>query len=125
MALSNVDPHNFAEFTSKAALLEKENYYVKFDADGELVVCTAGAPGYVLVEGGESGEPCTIVVGSERQKVICKAAIKVGEPLASNGSGEAVVAAEGNYVLGIALEAGASGDVIETLTAPPVAVVPA
>lgn len=125
MALSNVGPHNRAEFPSKAALLEKENYYVKFDVDGELVICGAGEAGYVLIEGGESGESCTIVVGAARQRVICKAAIKVGEPLASNPDGEAVVAAEGDYILGRALEAGASGDVIETLTAVPVAVVPA
>lgn len=122
MSLSNVDGHAFV--TAKAAedLSEKQHHLVKYNEAGEIVVCTEGAAGYVLTDQPAEGEYGTVVVGSERQKAVAGASIKVGENLTSNGSGELIVAvaASGHLIVGIAREAGVSGDIVEILTVPPV-----
>ncbi len=123
MAKTNVDPHNYREATAKVDLSAKQWHFVKLTEADELEVCGEGQAGYVLTEDPKATESGTVVIGSEQAKVVCKAAIKIGDLLCSNGEGEAIVAAaaSGHIILGVALETGASGDIIEILTAPPVA----
>lgn len=123
MAKTNVDPHNYRAGTAKVDLSAKIWHFVKVDETNELELCGEGQAGYVLTEDPKAGETGTYVIGAEQTKVVCKAAIAIGNLLCSNAEGEAIVAAaaSGHIILGVALEAGASGDIIEILTAPPVA----
>lgn len=123
MAGTRIDPHSYRQGTAKVDLSSKQYCFVKVDEANELEVCGEGQAGYVNVDDPKAGETGTYVIGSEQVKVKCKAAIKIGDLLCSDAEGEAIVAAatSGHIILGVALEAGASGDIIEILTAPPVA----
>jgi hypothetical protein len=120
MALSNVDPHALVAAKIATNLTGDQFRYVTLNESSELELCASGAAGYVLVEDGAVGDFGTIVVGTERQKVLCKGAIKVGDLLMADSTGEAIKATTGKYILGIAREEGTSGAVIESLTVPPV-----
>jgi hypothetical protein len=127
MAKSNVDPHNRIAKQWATNLSEKQLYLVQLTSEGKIELCGAGGEGYVLAEPGElTGEYTegvraygTIVVGSERQKVIVGGTVAIGNQLESNSEGKAVKASNG-LVVGVALEAGVAGDIVEMLTCVPV-----
>jgi hypothetical protein len=119
MAKSNVDPHALKAVKSATNLLEKEFYFAKLTSTGECELAGAGEAGYAITEGAEIGGYSTLVFGAERQKVIIGGAIAVGNQLEVNSEGKAIKASNG-LVVGVALEAGVAGDIVEALVCPPV-----
>ncbi len=104
-------------------LLNKEYYLVNLDATDEGVVNIAADATkfpFVLLEGGDgsvTAKQGTICLGG-RVKVKCGGAVNPGDKLASDGSGLAIatITDKNHYGL-IALEIGATNDVIEALVA--------
>jgi hypothetical protein len=119
MAKSNVDPHALKAVKSATNLLEKEFYFAKLTSTGECELAGAGEAGYAITEGAEVGGYSTLVFGAERQKVIIGGAVAVGNQLEVNSEGKAIKASNG-LVVGVALEAGVAGDIVEALVCPPV-----
>ena len=94
------------------------NRIMKYDANGNVVLATAGTDlpiGVAIIEAGynditgiesgvvKAGDEVDIVV-KDMTVVLAGASIKKGQEITSGANGLAAVAAEGNYVLGIALE---------------------
>lgn len=119
MAKSNVDPHALKAVKSATNLFEKEFYFAKLTTTGECELAGAGEAGYAITEGAEVGGYSTLVFGAERQKVIIGGAVAVGNQLEVNSEGKAIKASNG-LVVGVALEAGVAGDIVEALVCPPV-----
>lgn len=125
MAVRRKNYHG-AQFNQSATIVEKagadiddvRNLIMKFDANGDVVLATAGTDkpvGIALIEAGYndiSGVDAGKVVTGDRVDILVKdmgvvlagAAIKKGDEVAAGEGGKAVVAAAGNYVLGIALD---------------------
>lgn len=120
MALSNVDPHNLVARKCATELKEKQYYLVKLTTADEIELAGAEEAAYVLAEPAEEGQYGTIVMGAERQKVLLGGTVAVGNELMSNSEGKAVKAAGSGYIVGVALEAGVAGDIVEALTTVPV-----
>lgn len=109
---------------SGADIADCRNRILKYDGDGNVVLATAGTDipvGVALIEAG-----CNDITGQESGKVsvgdnvdiqikdigyvLAGAEIAKGSEVAAGADGKAVVAASGNYVLGIALsQASADG----------------
>lgn len=125
MAVRRKNYHG-AQFNQSATIVEKagaaiddvRNLIMKFDANGDVVLATAGTDkpvGIALVEAGYNdisgvdagkvavGDKIDILV-KDMGVVLAGAAIKKGDEVAAGEGGKAVVAAAGNYVLGIALD---------------------
>lgn len=96
-----------------ADLSAKQYFFVKVGtADNAAVVCGDGENALgVLINAPLSGEPAAIA-NSGVVKVSAGGSITRGANVASDAAGEAVTAASGDYVLGIALEAADDGDII-------------
>lgn len=109
-----------------AAIADCRNRIMKYDADGNVVLATAGTDipvgiaiieaGYNDISGVESGK---VAVGDDVDilvkdmgVVLAGAAIKKGQEISAGANGLAAVAASGNYVLGIALAAGEANEYI-------------
>ena len=94
--------------------------FVDMAADGEIdAVSGAGAKAVGVLQTdpgaqGRAGEVCISGV----TKVVAGGTIAAGAQVASNASGEAVAASTGNIVLGTALEAADSGDIIPMIFNP-------
>lgn len=101
-----------------AAIEDVRNRIMKYDAEGNVVLATAGTDipvgiaiieaGYNDISGVESGK---VVVGDEVDilikemgVVLAGAKITKGQEVAAGANGLAAVAAAGDYVLGIALD---------------------
>jgi hypothetical protein len=119
MAKSNVDPHALKAVKAATNLEEKEFFFAKLTSTGECELASTGEAGYAITEGVEKGAYATLVFGAERQKVQIGGTVAIGNQLEVNSKGEAVKASSG-LVVGIALEAGLSGDIVEALLCPPV-----
>lgn len=101
-----------------AAIEDCRNRIMKYDANGDVVLATAGADipvgiaiieaGYNDISGVESGKLAkgddVDIQIKEMGVVLAGAAIKKGQEVTAGANGLAAVAAAGNYVLGIALE---------------------
>ena len=102
-----------------ADIADVRNRIMKYDENGNVVLATAGTDkpiGIAIIEAGynditgitsgqvKTGESVDILV-KEMGVVMTGAAIKKGDEVAAGADGLAAVAAEGDYVLGIALEA--------------------
>lgn len=100
------------------------NLIMKYDDNGDVVLATAGTDmpvGIALIEAGynditgeeagkvKTGDNVDILV-KDMGVVLAGAAIKKGQEVAAGAGGKAAVAAEGNYVLGIALDDAAEGE---------------
>lgn len=100
-----------------AEITDCRNRIMKYDANGNVVLATAGTDipvgiaiieaGYNDISGVESGK---VAAGNDVDIqvkdigfVIAGAEIKKGQEVAAGADGKAVVAVAGNYVLGIAL----------------------
>lgn len=94
------------------------NRIMKYDANGNVVLATAGTDlpiGVAIIEAGynditgiesgavKAGDEVDIVV-KDMTVVLAGASIKKGQEITAGANGLAAVAAAGNYVLGIALE---------------------
>lgn len=101
-----------------AEIADVRNRIMKYDDNGNVVLATAGTDkpiGIALIEAGyndisgvqsgkvKAGEGVDILV-KDMGVVLAGATIKKGQEVAAGAEGLAAVAAEGNYVLGIALE---------------------
>ena len=107
-----------------AAIDDVRNLIMKYDANGDVVLATAGTDkpvGIALIEAGYNdmtgveagkvavGDPVDILV-KDMGVVLAGADIKKGDEITAGADGMAAVAASGNYVLGIALDAAAAGE---------------
>lgn len=107
-----------------AAINDVRNLIMKYDANGDVVLATAGTDkpvGIALIEAGLNditgaeagkvavGDPVDILV-KDMGVVLAGAEIKKGDEITAGANGMAAVAASGNYVLGIALDAAAAGE---------------
>lgn len=101
-----------------AAIDDVRNLIMKYDDNGNVVLATAGTDkpvGIALIEAGVNdisgveagkvavGELVDILV-KDMGVVLAGADIKKGDEVTAGAGGKAVVAAEGDYVLGIALD---------------------
>ncbi len=128
MAKSNVDPHSFIALQWAEDLSAKQFYLVEINTERKIEIAGEGEAAYVLAEPGELEAEFkegiraygTIVVGAERQKVILGGEVAVGDRLTSSSEGKAVKESGEGYVVGVALESGVAGDIVEMLTCVPV-----
>ena len=107
-----------------AVIDDVRNLIMKYDSNGNVVLATAGTDipvGIALIEAG-----CNDISGVEAGKVavgdnvdilvkdmgvvLAGATIKKGQEIAAGANGMAAVAAEGNYVLGVALDDAEAGE---------------
>ena len=107
-----------------AEIADVRNRIMKYDENGNVVLAGAGTDlpvGIALIEAGynditgvESGKAAAgddvDILVKDRGVALAGAAIKKGQEVAAGAEGKAAVAAAGDYVLGIALEAAAAGD---------------
>jgi hypothetical protein len=102
--------------TAGADLSAKQYFFVKADTtDNQVVVCGDGQNAIgVLLNDPTSGDTASVAV-SGVVKVYAGGTVTGGGPVASDTNGECVDAANGDYVLGTALEDGADGQVIRVL----------
>ncbi len=121
-----------AQFNQSPTIVEQagadiddvRNLIMKYDDNGNVVLATAGTDkpvGIALIEAGynditgneagmvKTGDNVDILV-KDMGVVLAGAAIKKGQEVAAGAGGMAAVAAEGNYVLGIALDDAAAGE---------------
>ena len=109
-----------------ADIADVRNRIMKYDENGNVVLATAGTDkplGIALIEAGynditgatsgqvKTGDRVDILV-KEMGVVLAGAAIKKGDEVAAGADGLAAVAASGDYVLGIALEAAEVNDFV-------------
>lgn len=101
-----------------AEITDVRNRIMKYDANGNVVLATAGTDipvGIALIEAGynditgeDSGKVAVNgdvdILVKDMGVVLAGAAIKKGQEVTAGANGLAAVAASGNYVLGIALE---------------------
>ncbi len=120
MAKSNVDMHALKAVKAATNLEEKEFFFAKLTATGECELASTGEAGYAITEGVEKGAYATLVFGAERQKVQIGGVVAIGNNLTVNSKGEGVKETGEGLIVGVALEAGVAGDVIEALLCPPV-----
>ena len=110
-----------------AKIEDVRNLIMKYDDNGNVVVATAGTDiplGVATIESGfnditgrtsgmvEVGDQVDVLI-KDRVVVLAGAAIKKGQEVAAGANGMAVVAAEGDYVLGFALGTANEGDYLE------------
>ena len=120
MAKSNVDPHALKAVKAATNLEEKEFYFAKLTSAGECELASTGEAAYAITEGAEKGGYATLVFGTERQKVIIGGAVAIGNNLTVNSEGKGVKETGEGLIVGVALEAGVAGDIIEALMCAPV-----
>ena len=110
-----------------AEIEDARNLIMKFDANGDFVLATAGTDipvGVAIIEAGYNdvtgveagkvpkGEDVTVQI-KDIGYVIAGAEIKAGQEVAAGAGGKAAVAATGNNVLGIALNSVSAGGYCE------------
>lgn len=105
-------------FTAGADLSAAQYCFVSLDANGAVVLPSAGADCIgVLQNKPTSGQTAQVVMlnGSGRIKVKSGASLTVGQKVQAFGTGAAIVAASGDYVLGTVAKAVTSGEIVEIL----------
>jgi len=102
-----------------ADLSTKQFYFVSVASDGQIDPTGDGldADG-VLQDAPAAAGRAALVAVAGKVKVVCGGVVTRGGPVASDASGTAVNAASGDIILGVALEPGASGRIIEILFQP-------
>jgi hypothetical protein len=92
-----------------ATFASKQYTFVKIDTNGQLATPSAG--GYavgVIQDKPAAADPGAVCYPGDITKVKCGGAFNAGDDVSTDGSGCAVAATSGAYVLGIALTAGVS-----------------
>jgi len=102
-----------------ADLSTKQFYFVSVASDGQIDPTGDGldADG-VLQDAPAAAGRAALVAIAGKVKVVCGGVVTRGGPVASDASGTAVSAATGDIILGVALETGAAGRIIEILFQP-------
>jgi hypothetical protein len=102
-----------------ADLSTKQFYFVSVASDGQIDPTGDGldADG-VLQDAPAAAGRAALVAIAGKVKVVCGGVVTRGGPVAADASGTAVNAATGDIILGVALETGASGRIIEILFQP-------
>lgn len=127
--------YNGAQFNQSPTIVEVaganitdvRNKILKYDGNGNVVLATAGTDipvGIALIEAGYNdisgvesgkvmaGDDVDILI-KDMGVVLAGATIKKGQEVTAGADGNAVVAASGNYVLGIALENAEAGSFVQ------------
>ena len=114
MAFTKYDGADTYSRNAGADLSAKVNYLVKVDADGDLILATAGSTVLgVIIEDAVENKPVSVQWGGIGKAILAEEVASAGVALASDNSGLAVLAdSAGDYAFGIALETGAVGDVV-------------
>jgi len=101
-----------------ADLSAKLHFLAKVDpTDGDLILAAAGTDTVigVITEAAAADKPVTVQFGG-LAKVKAGGTIVAGDRLTSDGSGQAIATTTaGNRVFGIALDAGASGNIVPVM----------
>jgi len=114
MAITKYDGADTYARNAGADLSDKINYLAKVDADGDLILATAGSTVLgVIIEDAVADKPATVQWGGIGKVLLAEAVSSAGVALASDNSGTAVLAdSAGDYAFGVALTTGEVGDVI-------------
>jgi hypothetical protein len=101
-------------FVAGADLSAKQYFFVKGDSTaGQVVVCGDGEAAIgVLLNDPTSGQAAAVAV-SGKVRVEAGDTVAAGARVASDASGNAISAATGDYVVGVAVRGGADGEIIE------------
>ncbi len=99
-----------------ADLSSSQYKFVSIDSNGQVVVTGAGAQadGVNQNKPDAAGKVSTVTIAGV-SKVECGGTVTAGFPVASDADGEAVDAATGDNISGVALEAGEDGQLISVL----------
>jgi hypothetical protein len=83
-------------------------------ASGQVVVNTSngGRVLGVLQNAPKAGQPCSIWRGSSITKWVAASTITQFDTIASDGAGKARTSSGGDIIVGVALEAGVTGDLV-------------
>jgi hypothetical protein len=101
-----------------AELYEKQFTFVEVNEEDTLVAAVSGSIAFVLIDTPKEKEYGTIaLVGIAKVKL--GGTVKAGERVASNNAGLGVAWASGQYVAGVALEKGESGQIISVFVPGP------
>lgn len=102
--------------TAAADLSAKLYYFGKMSSSGIALCSVAGerADGVIGSKPTAAGDALDLFI-DRVLPVICGGSVAKGDPLATDANGKAVTATSGQYVNGIALEAGSAGAVIKML----------
>lgn len=112
---------NHIAFKATSDLSTKQFYIVKLDSTENVAVLASAATDKligVLVNKPKSGETMDVYArnASGTGKVIAGGDVTIGSYITSDGNGKAIVTTTaGNAILGVALEAAASGDIFKYL----------
>ena len=100
-------------------LSAKQFYFMSVASDGQIDPTGDGldADG-VLQDAPAAAGRAALVAIAGKVKVVCGGVVTRGGPVASDADGKVVNAATGDIILGVALETGASGRIIEILFQP-------
>lgn len=100
-------------------LSTKQFYFVSVASDGQIDPTGDGldADGVLQDTPAAAGRAALVAIAG-KVKVVCGGVVTRGGPVASDASGKAVNAATGDIILGVALETGADGRIIEILFQP-------
>lgn len=102
-----------------ADLSAKQYHFVNMSSDGQVdAVASAGAQGIGVLQDKPTAAgqaACIAVYGVS--KVVAGADVTAGNRVQADGNGKAIAATTGDFVMGVALTAGNSGDLIEVLLA--------
>ena len=114
MAFTQYDGKDVYARNAGANLTGKVNYLAKVDADGDIILGTAGTNVLgVIVEDAVQNKPVSVQMYGIGKVLLAENVTSAGVALASDNSGTAVLAdSAGDYAFGIALETGVSGEVI-------------
>jgi hypothetical protein len=88
-------------------LSSKQYYLMGMDSSGNVTPCISGDPGFIgiLLNKPASGEACELAAPGSICPVSMDAAVAVGSLLICSGDGQAAVATDGTYTVGLLLEA--------------------
>lgn len=101
-----------------ADLSAKQFFLLKLDASADAVLAAAGTDKIigVLQNDPKSGEAADIAVAPGITKVDLGGTVAIGDEITSDASGKGVVSTSaGDRMIGQALRAGVSGDIVEVL----------
>jgi len=102
-------------FPASTDLSTNQYHFVTIDGSGQLALAGAGARAFVLVDKPDAaGETGTVIVVG-KTKVVAGGTISAGNNVTPDASGEAVVAATGDEICGIAMEDAAAGELCQVL----------
>lgn len=94
-------------------LTDKQWYFGKIDTAGKIDLAgNGGVVAGIIYEADVAAKPVTLYWGASG-KVIVGTAVTAGDQIASDANGKAKPALTTNFVVGIALESGAAGTIIE------------